>query len=231
MSKTCIQCNEIKSIENFYFRGNESRIINVCNICVKINDKIYREKNKENIIKYRKEHKNEAKQYREDNKEKLIEYNIMYRNNNPEYHKKYILDNPDYYKVYRNDNKVILNKKRNIREKKCRKNPINIIKNCLRNRLNKALNNNYKSGSHISDLGCSAEKLKQYLESKFYLNPETGEEMNWNNHSLHGWHIDYIKPLSSFDLTNKEELLKAVHYTNLQPMWAKENLKKGKKII
>lgn len=49
--------------------------------------------------------------------------------------------------------------------------------------------------------------------------------------SMDGRHIDHILPLASFDLTNKEELLKACHYTHLQPLWRHENLAKGAKII
>jgi hypothetical protein len=54
--------------------------------------------------------------------------------------------------------------------------------------------------------------------------------MNWDNYGRKGWHIDHIKPLSSFDLTNKEQFKKACHYTNLQPMWYDENIKKEDKI-
>jgi hypothetical protein len=51
--------------------------------------------------------------------------------------------------------------------------------------------------------------------------------MSWSNWSLKGWHIDHIKALSKFDLTNREQLLEACHYTNLQPLWAAENMSKG----
>jgi len=53
--------------------------------------------------------------------------------------------------------------------------------------------------------------------------------MGWHNRAE--WHIDHVKPLSSFDLSKKSEQLKANHYTNLQPMWAKENFAKGAKIL
>jgi hypothetical protein len=93
----------------------------------------------------------------------------------------------------------------------------------LRNRINRAIECDLKSGSAVSDLGCSIEEFKVYLESKWQ------EGMTWENHAVDGWHIDHIIPLSYFDLTNREQFLKACHYTNMQPMWAKDNLSKGNK--
>ena len=78
-----------------------------------------------------------------------------------------------------------------------------------------------KSGSAVRDLGCSVSDLKVYLEKQF----QPG--MTWANWSMDGWHIDHIVPLASFDLTDREQFLKACHYTNLQPLWAKDNLSKG----
>jgi len=95
----------------------------------------------------------------------------------------------------------------------------------LRSRLKHALKGNFKSGSAVGDLGCSIEQLKKHIESKF----KTG--MTWDNWTRNGWHIDHIIPLSRFNLSNKEELLKACHYTNLQPLWAKDNLSKGSLIL
>jgi hypothetical protein len=86
------------------------------------------------------------------------------------------------------------------------------------------LKKNAKSGSAVRDLGCSIEQLKQHLESKFQTN------MSWNNYGPTGWHIDHIIPLSKFNLSIREELLKACHYTNLQPLWAIDNICKGNKL-
>lgn len=72
-------------------------------------------------------------------------------------------------------------------------------------------------------LGIGLEEYKLYLESKF----EPG--MTWDNYGVHGWHIDHIIPVSSFDLTQHEEIKKAFHYSNTQPMWAKINWSKGSK--
>ena len=100
----------------------------------------------------------------------------------------------------------------------------------MRKRLNKALRNNQKSGSAVRDLGCTIQVMRKYLEDKFYSHPNTGEKMSWDNYGMHGWHIDHIIPLSHFDLTDREQLKKACHYTNLQPMWAEENLRKSNKV-
>lgn len=91
----------------------------------------------------------------------------------------------------------------------------------LRGRLNIALKKKVKGGSAVHNLGCSLEELKVYLESKFSVG------MTWENWKIDGWHIDHIIPLSKFNLTDSEEFLKACHYTNLQPLWAKENYRKG----
>lgn len=93
------------------------------------------------------------------------------------------------------------------------------IKNNLRTRLWHAIKNNQKVGSAIEDLGCSIEELKKHLESQFQ------EGMNWGNYGE--WHIDHIEALANFDLTNYSELRKACNYSNLQPLWAEDNLKKG----
>lgn len=81
-----------------------------------------------------------------------------------------------------------------------------------------------RNGSSIRDLGCTLVELRVYLESKFL------PGMSWENWAPNGWHIDHIIPLSSFDLTDREQFLKACHYSNLQPLWAIDNRIKGAKI-
>ena len=93
----------------------------------------------------------------------------------------------------------------------------------LRNRLRHAVKNNQKIGSAVKDLGCTVDKLKSYLESQFT------PGMAWSNYGRKGWHIDHIKPLSKFDLTNLEQFKQACHYSNLQPLWAEDNMSKGDK--
>ena len=93
----------------------------------------------------------------------------------------------------------------------------------LRSRLNIAIRNNWKTGSAIKDLGCSIVELKTYLESHF----QSG--MTWENYGRTGWHIDHIRPLSSFNLNNEKQFKQACHFSNLQPLWAKENINKSNK--
>jgi hypothetical protein len=98
-----------------------------------------------------------------------------------------------------------------------------VIKKRLRARLKGALNGKIKSKSTMELLGVPhVDFLITWLECKFK------EGMTWENRSL--WHIDHIIPCSSFDLTKPEEQAKCFHYTNLQPLWASENLSKGNRI-
>ena len=94
----------------------------------------------------------------------------------------------------------------------------------VRNRINVFLrkNNITKKNQTFNIVGCSPEFLKEHLEKQFT------EGMSWE---LMGKniHIDHIIPLSS--AKTEDEILKLCHYTNLQPLWAEDNLKKSDKIL
>jgi hypothetical protein len=89
----------------------------------------------------------------------------------------------------------------------------------LRSRVVRALKGGMKSGSITELIGCTIEVCRQHLESQF----EDG--MSWDNHGE--WHIDHRRPCASFDLVNEEEQIMCFHYTNLQPLWATDNLSKS----
>jgi hypothetical protein len=177
-------------------------------------------------IKYSKKNKLKLKKYYIDNIEMISNTRSIYYRKNKEKIK-------ERGKIYRNKNKDILilrkatyfqkNKNRiNKQYRDKRKLDIQFKLSCLlRSRLNHALRDNFKSGSAVRDLGCTIPELKTYLENQFKLG------MTWDNWTRTGWHIDHKKALANFDLTDRIQLLEAVHYTNLQPMWAIDNIKKS----
>ncbi len=91
----------------------------------------------------------------------------------------------------------------------------------LRVRIRKALIYGDKSSSMLNLLGCTLIELRVHLEQKF------ARGMTWDNYGQFGWHMDHIKCCASFDLTDPEQQKKCFHYTNLQPLWWKDNLSKG----
>lgn len=72
-------------------------------------------------------------------------------------------------------------------------------------------------------VGCSVNELKAYIESKFT------DGMSWDNYGRGGWHLDHIKPCSKFDLSDPEQQKQCFHYTNLQPLWEADNIRKSNK--
>lgn len=135
-------------------------------------------------------------------KENKKTYNEQWRLNNPEYH-------PNHHKEYE--------------KHRYNNDPLFKLLKDSKRRIRIALRNNSKSGKTIELLGCSIEFLKSHLQSQFT------KGMTWENHGIYGWHIDHIRPCSSFDLSKSEEQRKCFHYSNLQPLWAIDNLKKSNK--
>ena len=191
---------------------------------IKERNKEYRLNNKKKIKTYQKEYslknkeftKKYSKEYRLKNKEKINEERKEYRLNNKEYFKEYRLKNKKQIKEYTLKNKEHRNKKHKIRNKidfnyKMRRN--------LSSRVYSALKNSVKSASTMKLIGCSVDDLWNHLESKFK------PWMTKENYGL--WHVDHVKACAKFDLTCPEQQRVCFHYTNLQPMEAIENMRKG----
>ena len=166
------------------------------------------------------------------------QYSVDYRRANAEKNRTKVreksrqwrLDNPGYAKhasakFYKQHKEEVINRNYEYTKKRRLTDKAYDMSIILRQRLGKALTKGYKTGSAVADLGCSMEEFVTHLESKFV------DGMNWDNHGRHGWHVDHIKPLAAFDLSNPEETKKACHYTNLQPLWAVDNIKKSNKFV
>ncbi len=98
-----------------------------------------------------------------------------------------------------------------------------IIQN-MRSRISSIYRGKVKDKTTLKILGCSLEKFYEYIENQFR------PGMSFQNYGVKGWHIDHIIPCSRFDLTKPGHIEKCFHYTNLQPMWAIDNIRKSNKI-
>lgn len=73
--------------------------------------------------------------------------------------------------------------------------------------------------------GTSLSQLRLHIESLW----KPG--MSWDNYGFRGWHIDHIKPICQFNIRDPQQAKEAFNWQNLQPLWMKENLTKGKKAV
>lgn len=200
-TKYCTKCNEEKNINEFYTHNkNKNLFRSQCKLCMNTFSSKYKKVNKENIQNKNKEY---FERTREINKIKCKEY----KEKNPEWFKNWLKKNKDKRKKYINNYNSM---------------PINKIKNSLRARINGLMNGKYKNPKTIELLGCDYEFLIKYIENKFT------DGMSWENYGFYGWHIDHIIPLSYGK--NEDEIRKLFHYTNLQPLWRIDNLRKNNKM-
>ena len=210
--KTCTKCKIEKEFNEFgRLTASKDGYRSHCKLCVKKE----RLKNSERIIQYRKEYgiknKENRRLYKLKNKEKLKEQDKQYR-----------LNNKNKYKQWRIDNrKLISNKLNEYNKNKKLTDPLFKLSCNIRSLIGTSIKRQgYKKTSRTFEiLGCSYEELKQHLENKFT------EGMTWDNAGK--WHIDHIYPVSL--ATDENHLIELNHYTNLQPLWAIDNIKKSNK--
>lgn len=146
---------------------------------------------------------------------------------NTESHRQRRASNPEkhttYHRNYRRGNKSYRKYRREYTARR-RKSEIHFkIAETLRSRLSCSIRSIPKTNKTLELLGCSIASFKLYLESKF----EPG--MSWGNYGK--WHIDHIMPISIFDLTKVKHRMACFHFSNMQPLWARENISKGNKIL
>ena len=94
------------------------------------------------------------------------------------------------------------------------------IKQLLSKRIRAAIKSAPKAAHTLELLGCDLTLFRSWMEHQFW------NGMSWHNHSYRGWHIDHIRPCASFNLTDPEQQKQCFHWTNLQPLWGKDNTSK-----
>lgn len=202
--KLCKICKVQKNLTDFPIGRAQ------CKICTKIKMQNWAMKNKDII---REKNKIRWQKLKTD-KRQISKRKEWYAKNRD----RLLSQKKEYYEL--NKQKILLRHKLYERMK-LKTDPIFRLRKNLRRRLNLCLKDIYKKETTMKLIGCTLKELKIYLENKFK------KGMSWENYGE--WHIDHIKPISSFDLSKIENQKIAMHYTNLQPLWAKENISKGNK--
>jgi hypothetical protein len=176
-----------------------------CKACVSLNCKKAYNDNKEKIIA-------RSRNYYQTNKTACLAKSKQYAKDNAE-------DIQQYKKQWTAENRVASNLKLKIRRQT---DPAFKLRCNLRSRIWVALKGKQKCKSTVALVGCSIDELKTRLEKQF----QPG--MTWENRKE--WHIDHIRPCSKFDLLKESEQKACFHYSNLQPLWAIDNMRKGNRV-
>lgn len=210
---TCCICKEEKNKTEF--NKNKNTITGLtyeCKKCQTNRTGIYYKENKEDVLSKQKK------------------YYLKTKDSKLEYQKKYNIENKEkvnaYQKQYQKENRVTINKgQREYNAKRKRIDPIYKFSLNTRSMISmsfKRFNDRkfIKSKKAAEILGCDMEFFIKHMSNLFK------EGMTLENHGE--WHIDHIVPLST--ATTEDDVIKLNHYTNLQPLWASDNLSKGCKV-
>jgi hypothetical protein len=208
--KECTKCNMLKDVCEFRVRRDrKSGYRSSCKECDK---KSYEKWVNNNLTHFKERSKNYNKKYYEDNLDYFKGKNKKYYKENKilcnQNSKNFKEQNPNYRKEYD--------------AKKRQEDPIFKIKNNVRVRLYKflKLKNITKNNKTFNIVGCTPIFLKEYVENQFT------NGMSWDKMGQY-IHIDHIKPLSL--AKDEKEVYELCHYSNLQPLWSEDNLKKSNK--
>jgi hypothetical protein len=247
-TKKCSKCNEEKEFGEFNKqKTSKYGLTSNCKICIKEYKKIYYQNNSDTIRKktasYYENNKEKAsasqKIYSEKNKQVIKEWHAQYYNQNferlREKQKEYYQNNKPHVletcKTWKEANKDKMREWYTNWQRERRNNDISFrIRGTLHSRVVMAVKKKSKKAFLTMDLiGCTIDQLRIFLEAEFT------EGMTWKNYGRPkegpGWEIDHIRPCASFNLEDPEEQRKCFHWTNLQPLWARDNLSKGAKIV
>ena len=230
--KKCTKCLEEKSAELFYSKRSECKECFKAkrNESYKCNPDAQKKRSKKRRIEKNEEINQYLKEWRLNNKDKQKKYNEdRWSNKRDECvarNKKYWAENKErlseFNKKYYSENKQSISMKNvNYERNRSKYDDLYKLTKIYRTRTKMAFKQKgFDKPTKTTDLiGCSPVEFKNYLESKFT------EGMAWENRGIKGWHLDHIIPLCS--AKSKEELEKLCHYTNIQPLWWQDNLKKG----
>lgn len=160
------------------------------------------------------------KKYKERNRDKLRATNTEYKRNryatDEAFREERKLDAREYYASP--EGKAYF---RNYQNEQRASDPLFKLAENLRRRVRASLKGENKSASTLELVGCSLEELKIHLEKLW------AEGMSWDNYNYRGWHVDHVKPLAQFSLSDPEQQKAAFHFSNLQPLWREDNQSKG----
>jgi len=194
------------------------KVCSKCNLEKELIDFNKSKLNKDNLRGYCKICQSKLdKLYREKNKEKLKEYSKKHYKINKvkiyEQKKEYRKANVEYFKKYQKE--YSKNRKNIDHLYRFRSNTRSLISNSFK----RGVNQFSKNAKTETILGCTIQEFVIYISSKFL------KGMNLNNYGE--WHLDHIKPISLAE--SQEEIIILNHYTNFQPLWAEDNIKKSNK--